>query len=317
METPLFSVPLAPARRGIDFAVSPDRSRIAYTQVDAEGVRLVTANIDGSDARTLLDVPDSDSDIAIGDWSPGSSALLVTEGTRTQCHPQVSTQADSPEICYLDPATTLAIDLNGNILWQHDGNVVHGTYWVGPDKLLLPQDGTSDELSAAQANGFCSTDDSAQTCTHLASGNETLADIASRYGIDPAGIEFFSHESVPVTQIYGLNETLPYNTRLMVPPPRVGRIYDLSGGQTNDLPYDVRGLICVSPDGTKGVTVSTRAEPTPGLPAPTIHIYMSAIDLATGDSIVEFQVASSAFVACNARSWAPDSSSVVLSSWGK
>ncbi len=296
-EDPLFSLPAPPSPRGIDFSVSPDRTHVVYTQIDSNETRLVVAGLDNANPITLLTVPGADSDIRIGDWSPDSTRLLITKGTRTQCHSQVSTQADSPEICFLDPSATLALDLNGHVLWQHDGYLIGVTSWVGADKLLLPQDGTSDELRTAQTNGFCSTDAGQGTCNYLANGNETLADIAARFGIDPAGIDLFRHESIPAAEIYGLNQPLPYNTILVVPVPRVGRLFDLSNGQSKDLTQDMAGLVCVSPNGESAVKVFTRAEPIAGLPTPVPLTYIGA-------SILRPATPSSNFRSGAARSWA-------------
>ena len=305
----MLSLEPATAPRQIDLQVSPDRTRLAYTQVGADAVSLVLADVDGSNAVTVLSLPGND-EIYIEGWSPDSRHLLIATGTRTDCRPN-----GRFDVCTLADPATLALDMAGNVVWQDD-NRLWRTHWAGPGKLLV-EDGTLAEhlMASRGVDGVCETSESTPggqaSCLYTVSNGETLESIAARFGIEP-GEQVFEVTASGWLPLLGEAPQLTTGDVLSIPAPLQGSLIDLETGDVTMLDVDVRGLLCVSPDGDTAIIQYTRGS----LDDYANRFHLAAVDLQSGETIVETQVAHG-LITCTDRSWTPDGSQVVLSSWGK
>ena len=303
------TLPLAPAGRRADLQLSPDRTKIAYTQINAQETTLFIAGADGKNPVKVLGRSNED-DIWIDGWSPDSRRLLVRAGTRSDCRPN-----GELDICTLVNPSAMVLDLSGNILWQRGGGL-WWAHWAGPDRILVEDAVLAEGILASRGlAGVCETPEhppgGVPSCLYTVEAGETLETIANRFGIEPDG-QLFQVTATGTLPLVGEAPQVAPGDVLSVPAPLQGSLIDLATGESTVLNLDVRDLSCVSPDGSTGIFQSLTIEPRSN----TVMAKMAAIDLATGQTIVETPVVHG-LITCTDRSWTPDGSMVVLSSWGK
>ena len=299
----------APPGRRIDLEVSPDRTKIAYTQVSDAATSLVIADAGGGNATTVLSRP-ADDEIWIDDWSPDSRHILARTGTRTDCRDN-----NGLDICTLVDPSVLALDMSGNVVWQRDGGL-WWTHWMGPERILVEDQVLAVQILASMGLAdVCATPErppgGLPSCLYTVQPGETLESIADRFGIEPDG-QMFQVTLSGTLPLVGESPQVSPGDILSIPAPLEGSLIDLLTGKATPLDLDVRGLICISPDGATGIFQSLTIEPRSN----KVTARTTAIDLATGQTIVETPVAHG-LITCTDRSWTPDGSMVVLSSWGK
>jgi DNA-binding CsgD family transcriptional regulator len=297
--------------RHTDFEVSPDRTRIAYTQVNADTTSLIVADMDGGNQVTLLSRPARD-EVYFDGWSPDGSALLVFAGTRKDCRRPIEF-----DLCTIVDASSLVLDLAGNVLWQQAGTHWQ-VQWAGPDHLLI-QDGAiaTDVMAARGLSGICEPSEilpgGLSSCIHTVRQGETLAEIAAEFGVDPDDTMMIEKQtSSGWLPLAGQPPEISAGDVLSLPAPLQGSLLDLSTGQITVLPFDVHDVLCVSPDGKTAIVSYAKGS----LDDFAHRFHLTAIDLATGATIIDTQVANG-LITCTDKSWTPDGSQVVLSSWGK
>ena len=308
-EQTVFTVRPAAPRRYLDFRVSPDRTRVAYTQIGDEATSLVLADSDGGNAVTVLSRSAND-EIWIDQWSPDGQHLLVTTGTRTDCRDN-----NGRDVCTLVDPSVLALDLAGKVVWRRDGRL-WGAHWAGPSSILVEDRTIAESIMASRGvGGVCDTAESppggVATCIYTVHEGETLDAIAARFGIETSEKVL---EVTPAGYLPLLGEApeLSAGQVLSIPAPLQGSLVDLASGDITVLDIDVRGLLCVSPDGNTAIVAYTKGNPYDG----TARWFLVARNLQTGEMIVETQIVHG-LLGCTDKSWTPDGSQVVLSSWGK
>jgi DNA-binding CsgD family transcriptional regulator len=300
---------LPPERRRIDLQLSPDRTKLAYTQISGDETALFVADIDGGNAVKVLSRPSED-EVWLDSWSPDSRRLLVRAGTRSDCRPN-----GELDVCTLVNPSTMALDLSGDVVWQRDGGLWQA-HWAGPDRILVEDNTLAVQILASMGLAdVCATPErppgGLPSCLYTVQPGETLESIADRFGIEPDG-QMFQVTLSGTLPLVGESPQVSPGDILSIPAPLEGSLIDLLTGKATPLDLDVRGLICISPDGATGIFQSLTIEPRSN----KVTARTTAIDLATGQTIVATPVAHG-LITCTDRSWTPDGSMVVLSSWGK
>jgi hypothetical protein len=207
------------------------------------------------------------------------------------------------------------LDLLGTVVWQRAGGLWEA-FWAGPEDIIVKDQALAEAILAGKGlAGACATPEhppgGQTTCLYTVQPGDTLGSIASRFGIEP-------HAQVSkVTEggylpLVGEAPQVEPGQVLSLPAPLQGTLIDLTTGRTTLLNLDMRGLSCVSPDGAVGIFQTLTIE----RGSNTITARMVAILLATGQTIVETPIPHG-LITCTDKSWTPDGSMVVLSSWGK